>query len=549
VGILVIIIMMIMYARTVFLYAVLLAVSFIEGSQATLQARDAIPLGNVSFFPLVPHHVLSDFALSASPSVSSMTMLSFNPLPQPTSCASTTFSWSYSGPDGPLFLQITNVNVPQGPPPSTTTASTTITSASVSIATTRNLVRSAPPLPSSPMDFTASVVANYNPSFLAYVWNPVNVAQGWYSLLATIPSDPSYQTSSLPFFIHTGSNISCLAGIISATNTHTPTITPSTSSSSQRPVISLPASDLSSTSTSKVPTIVGVTVGMSVLVIGLLLLWFILMRKRKSRTSDDGNSKNSFHRWKSLSDSRGAGGGFDANVPNKRFQSSRSHLTSQPASFVSTLGPGFEEDGILGAEKESPQGLALSTLPVLHHQSSRTRPDHTYSASSSSSNLNDFVGNKSFIRYSNQQHSIDPSAVYPPSLTFPSRESGNQHMVAGAAPGVFRSHSLSSTTNSVDPSSFQPPPSIASRETKQMHRQSIGKKRKPAPVYDPSEDEPTTNISSSSSSSTTSSPIFAFPHHNTEFPELSHKSSFGPGGIEGKPLHYLIPDMPMSHTS
>jgi hypothetical protein len=26
---------------------------------------------------------------------------------------------------------------------------------------------------------------------------------------------------------------------------------------------------------------------------------------------------------------------------------------------------------------------------------------------------------------------------------------------------------------------------------------------------------------------------------------LAHKSSFGPGGVEGKPLHYLIPDMPM----
>jgi len=27
-------------------------------------------------------------------------------------------------------------------------------------------------------------------------------------------------------------------------------------------------------------------------------------------------------------------------------------------------------------------------------------------------------------------------------------------------------------------------------------------------------------------------------------PQLNHKSSFGPGGVEGKPLHYLIPDMP-----
>jgi hypothetical protein len=32
-------------------------------------------------------------------------------------------------------------------------------------------------------------------------------------------------------------------------------------------------------------------------------------------------------------------------------------------------------------------------------------------------------------------------------------------------------------------------------------------------------------------------------------PQLSHKSSFGPGGVEGKPLHYLIPDMPSAASS
>jgi len=28
-----------------------------------------------------------------------------------------------------------------------------------------------------------------------------------------------------------------------------------------------------------------------------------------------------------------------------------------------------------------------------------------------------------------------------------------------------------------------------------------------------------------------------------------HKSSFGPGGIEGKQVHYLIPDMPFPRKS
>ena len=469
-------------------------------------------------------------------------MLSFHSLPQPTSCASTTFSWSYSGPIVPLMLQITNLGVSQVAPPSTTSSlttssPTTSSSTTPSFSTVSYNERATPNIPIS---LAVTIVMNFNPIAQAYVWNSVNVSQGWYKLLSTVSSSPMSQNSSLPFFVRTGSNTSCLglaAGIISATtSTHIPT----SMTSSSRSVTSLPASNLSSTSSSKVPTIVGVTVGVAALVIGVLLVWFILTRKKKSRTND-GNNKNSINRWKGLNDSRG---GFDANVPQKRFRSSRSHLTSQPASIVSEF-----DDGILEGEKNyDEEGVALSTLPVLHHQSSRTRPDRTYSASSSSSNLNDF-GGKSSLRYSTH-HSIDSSAVYPPSFTVSSRDSGQQVV----APDVLRSQSLNTTntqyslSNSIDPtiaSSFPSPPSFVSGETKQMNRQSIGKKRKPAPVYDPSGDEPTSS----------SSDVFALPplpHSTTNtdlsFPELSHKSSFGPGGIEGKQLHYLIPDMPLSQS-
>lgn len=497
----------------------------------------------VSFFP----RGSPSNALSAIPTVSLTAMLSFHTPPEPTSCASTTFSWSYSGPNVPLLLQITNVGVSQDAPPPTTSSPTTTSSSSTysSIVSTGNLERSTPNTPISSMDLAVTLVMNYNPSAQEFVWNSVNVSQGWYRLISTISTIPMTQNSSSPFFVRTGSNTSCLglaAGILSTpTISHSPTTSPSMSSS--RPATSLPASDLSSSSSSKVPTIVGVTVGIGALVIGILILWFILARRKKSRTND-GNNKNSLNRWKGLG---------DANAPQKRYRSSRSHLTSQPASIVSE----FDDGGILGAEKnyEEEGGVALSNLPVLHHQSSRTRPDRTYSASSSSSNLNDFGGGgggKSSLRYSTQ-HSIDSSAVYPPSFTVSSRDSG-QHVVA---PDVLRSQSLSTTntqyslSNSIDPisSSFPSPPSFANGETKQMNRQSIGKKRKPAPVYDPSEDEP---ISSTS-------PVFTLPplpHSTTttttnmelSFPELSHKSSFGPGGIEGKQLHYLIPDMPLSQT-
>jgi len=215
-------------------------------------------------------------------------------------------------------------------------------------------------------------------------------------------------------------------------------------------------------------------------------------------------------------------GGFDANAPSKRYRSSR-HLTSQHGSIGSTF-----EGGIIGAEKQSTdkRGVAMSALPVLNRQSSRTRPDHTYSASSSSSIVNEF-GKSSSARYSNQ-HSIDSSAIYPPS----SRESGTQY----------------SLSNTIDPSFPPPPSSIGSN--KQTRRQSIGKKRKPAPVYKPSEADEHEPLSSTSA-------VLSNQHStNTELSspspfqrQLSHKNSFGPGGIEGKPLHYLIPDMPLSQSS
>jgi hypothetical protein len=75
-----------------------------------------------------------------------------------------------------------------------------------------------------------------------------------------------------------------------------------------------------------------------------------------------------------------------------------------------------------------------------------------------------------------------------------------------------------------------------------MYRQSLGKKRKPVPAYDLGKEPP------SPASPTLAPPSlpFAANKNSAAVPELTHKSSFGPGGIEGKPLHYLIPDMPMA---
>lgn len=361
-------------------------------------------------------------------------------------------------------------------------------------------------------------------------------------LLATIPSDKILQSSS-PFYVLAGTNTSCLAvvPISSTTGTATTTYAPSPTFNASDP-ISSPESELSQ-SRSKIPTIVGVTIGMAVLVIGLLVL--LALRRRRSRARN-GNSKN--NRWNGLnfSDSRG---GFGAKAT---ITTSRSRLTSQPGSIATILETDFEggSDEIVGAEKSGAapqhnlnlseaQRLALSNLPVL----SRTRPDQTYSASSSTSNVNDFglpAKKSPSDRYSTRPSISISSTVYPPS----SRES-TQNMVV--TPDITGSHALGTTLfdqNSTYPSpnspaSFQFPPAhtttitTASKEAKQVNRQSSGRKRKPVPVYDASEEE---------------SPIspFSVNEQPGAFSELLHKSSFG--APSGQQLHYLIPDMPITNA-
>ena len=474
-------------------------------------------------------------------------MLSFQSFTSPTSCGMTILPWSYNGPNDPMLLQVTNIGVTQNPPPSTRSFS--------SILTTQNLPksissRSVPSIPVAPMNLTMTLANDYDPQSLSYVWNPVNVSEGWYMLLATIPTEAFIQ-NSLPFFVFTGIDTSCLSLVdISSTTgtTHTPSPSSSSSSASfNSSVTSISASNLSSTSTSKAPIIIGVTVGMGVLAIASLIIW-ALLRKRRSRSSN-GISKNNSLRWNGWNSPDSREGAFGANATNKR---SRSHLSSQPSSIATSIGPD-SGDGILGAEKglnlkalslSDEHGLALSTLPVLHHQLSRARTDHTYSASSSSSNLDEF--GLPVNKPPSGQYSIQPSissAVYPPSFAISSRDSAQDVTVSD----ISRSHSLSTTgtQNPIDQtstypssasalSSFQFPP--PSKEAKQMNRQSLGRKRKPVPVYDASEEE----------EQPTSINPFSANAESLALPELSHKGSFGPCGIEGKQLHYLIPDMPMS---
>ena len=412
--------------------------------------------------------------------------------------------------------------------------------------------RAIPSALTSPSDIARTIATNLTASSRTFVWNPVDIPQGWYRLSATIAAPPLAQTT---FYVRAGTNTSCFATISSSSST---TITPSsTTIASQN---SSPVSDRVN-----VGIIVGASLGVGLLIIAAIAAWLCCYRRAKSHTSS-GKPGSLVHRWNALgsTDSRG----FAANPNSRQYPSSRSHQPrSHPNSVANTVGTDFEDDG-MGAEKIKvstsfdDHGVALSTLPVLHHQSERMRPTRTYSASSSTSNV--FITNdQGALPVRNSAHrrpSVDSSLAYSPSSPLSSQalrnstQSNSQSLsttgIQHASSNYQQTSSHSSFSTSILPSSpLSPPPplsAIASQETKQMNRQSLGRKRKPVPIYDPGQEPASPLITTGSLTSALPLPFpMTTTNKDSAVPELAHKNSFGPGGIEGKPLHYLIPDMPM----
>ena len=429
-----------------------------------------------------------------------------------------------------MTLEVSNVGVSQTEPAPSITATTSTTSNIVTSITAR--AQNSTLNPTS--NITVAIATNLAPSLVSSVtWTRVNVTQGWYILLASIPAQNISRFTS-PFYVRTGTNTSCLV-----TNATSSTVAPSSSINTATSITSqstspTPVSEISSSSSlsrRKIGIIVGVIVGITALVIAAIATWLCAFRGARSRRS--GGSPSRSRRWNGLSsfDSRG----LATKVTNR---SSGSHLHSAPGSAENAVGTGFED---IGAEKlnfngkasyvTEERGVALSTLPVLHSQSERPTLNRTNSASSSTSNV------------------INVDEALPVGST-------DTSSCPIAAANMFRTHSQSTTgahssshSQQTSLQSLSSPlvsnfcSATASQETKltNRHSQSLGK-RKPVPVYDPNLETISSTFAPQSSSFSTTEDSIA--RDLVEIPELSHKRSFGPGGIEGVPLHYLIPDMP-----
>jgi hypothetical protein len=169
------------------------------------------------------------------------------------------------------------------------------------------------------------------------------------------------------------------------------------------------------------------------------------------------------------------------------------------------------------------------------------------------------------------------------SFTYPDELANNQGRTASidGSPHLYYPYSSPplegiqmARTSSASTSDGVPSSDIGHQQQKKVNRQSTGSQqavtrktpRKPVPAYDPSVAGTSTFMPASSNPSTINIPSPATPttpslpfgssntgHYSkrsqqgipgNESGTLVHKSSFGPGGVEGKPLHLLIPDMP-----
>ncbi|KAF9457945.1 hypothetical protein BDZ94DRAFT_1271986 [Collybia nuda] len=514
------------------------------------------------------------------PSQPSLTpVLFFNSLEQVIACQSTNIRWVYDGPNDAMAITVSNEGVDQvdPPPPPSQTVSNTLSD--------NALTRRAVP---TGVFQLAKTIATVLPRDASFNWAQVNVPQGWYRLLASIPSS-DYATFSADFYVAEVGDTSCL-------NTLPPPSSPPSSPSPTPPTTGSPTPPPPSPSPSPSQTVIPVSgasssvnkgaiaggvIGGVVLLLVVLGIYLCLLRsKRHSNQPHSPRSRGPPSLVSSKRGSRHVGGwgglsSVDSNLNpsgRKSKPQPKPYANARHQSQTDSLGPIIPGGGAASEEdirsyrvggpfspSEEKVGFGETGVGVLPY-TQNTRPGvmgRSYSASTVGSTNEYAMGRRPSVNSANAlpPGARRPSIEYPPYAVSPS-------------PQLDRA------------------PSNASSPSSQLQAQPRKTPRKPVPAYSPGSISPSSSNPSPITSSPTT-PVLVSPfdderaqrrmsggHYATrardgsrdrggkdgrdrrdrggnsgnssteDGPALAHKSSFGPGGVEGKPLHYLIPDMP-----
>lgn len=371
---------------------------------------------------------------------------------------------------------------------------------------------------------------------LGFRWSSVNVPQGWYFINASIPSQ-RYSVQSVPFYVFNGNDTSCISTSTSSVD-DSPTSIPSPVAASSRP------------ETITIGAIIGASFGLAI-VVAVLITAYIWLKRGRGKRIDKSEYPNTTHHWKELgsSESRNALRG------DQPYRRSNNSFGTALHSAQSDEGAGADKSSIHSKLESTTlsceQDVALATLPVLQHQSSRSRTfavDRHASLSSlttpgpSSNGHSPTPERRSSVRDTKSNRRSLDSVSYPPTR-----------------PNPTQLNRASMQLPNTDSRSSLPLGSVEAM--KQANRQSIGRKRKPVPIYDEEEPSspsvppplPTSPVSQSSSpleafmsASPTASSIGHYVTRNHTIQESGHPDlarNLGPGD---RPVHYLIPDLPMA---
>jgi len=432
-----------------------------------------------------------------------------------TTCTSSSITWSYGGGQANLVLAITKTGVSQ-----------------------RFVALNDVQRRQNTAGITVfQTLANVSAQADSWKWPSVNLAQGQYQIRGEVGTVTALST---PFYILNGSDISCLSGV------PTPTPSPSVSVS--------PVSDTSLSHSKKTGVIVGVVVGViaGICLVVAIIIWLRRRKRIKRIPARGGFSMRNMGQWGSLPSNASSMRPKNTDFANRHYhghtESTAGMLESVTGSKASkTNPPGDDERVTEVGESEKTHSTYSHSIPGINpldspgysvspnrhspmysiqSPASATDPSRFRTASAPSSNaleqqahrIRSSMESSACLRTERLSMPVIAPAALDRSPSTPIRRAADYPELGAEASSVQRSASTSGST---------------------PHRTA----RKPVPHYNPSEfpvqDGDRTRTSSTVAvGSSMCNSAESMPSSGT--PDVSRMPSLG----HGRPVHYLIPDMP-----
>ncbi|KAJ6469388.1 hypothetical protein C8R45DRAFT_430200 [Mycena sanguinolenta] len=543
-------------------------------NQGKMRALFICALCHISFVNGYAHPTEDPTRVARAESPIATPTMAFNSISNMVSCGPAVISWMYTAAILPdpleMTLSITNQDVPQPPAPSTTS-----TGLFNPPGTRRAMNR-------RDVTITQPIAANISPELRLYNWDPVNVTSGWYQLIAALPLLPGFNQQSTAFFVAAGSDTSCLASTsssspLSSSTTSNPTSTGSPTSSGGPSTTSGPPVVLASTSKVNRGAIAGAVIGGLAVVAAAIAAYFYL-RYASASTASVGSARNrGTRRWAGLGSTDSKARAYPSAPRSPGAASGRHH--SQSDSIGPILSSHDNNVYVIGAVGIDSRPSRINDVLEEDEVNSYFSPSQEkFSSPSNGSPIRspfsesghghddavplDFItplpGNAIVTRNS----STSTSSYMNSNFSRPRSHPTSPYASPTTTEGPFHDNASSSLGQEA---SYPPTPSPAlpsgtsQTEMVPVRRSSAGEPiaastrrtpRKPVPQYNPTDPaltspppsvpSPLPPVTDSDSSPEGSIRGGRLGTGVQEVPRLAHKGSFG----DGRPVHYLIPDMP-----